>query len=450
MKKNKKLIFVENCLPFIVFAIWITLMHFVAIMGTGDDAWFFKISHDANFNLIKWLESRYMTWSSRTLIEASLVISVSLPRICWRIADSAILILCMVMISKLFVRRNKFNNIFLGLLYLSLDYFALITAGWQATTINYLWPMAALFVSVYPMAKWIREEQIRPYEYIIYALANIYAVFSEQACVILIILYVSIGIYSLKKLHLNLGKFYGIQLLIDIAGLLNALFCPGNAKRNISEVATWFPEYKTFSVLQKIDLGISSTIKSLFLEKNVMFLLLLFTLTVIGWIRYKKLFYRIIMIFPFVFVLGLNVVRILFGNGSGLFRFVSTYGVLFEKTNHFLKVYIWYAFLLFMCLLIMIDILLVAKDTAKGLLIDLTFVIGLASKAMLGFSATVWASYSRTGWFCQIACLCCTIMLLETIEKDKKKIIYGLLIIFTFVAVVQMLYNYKYVFSVSL
>ena len=98
----------------------------------------------------------------------------------------------------------------------------------------------------------------------------------------------------------------------------------------------------------------------------------------------------------------------------------------------------------------MIDILLVAKDTAKGLLIDLTFVIGLASKAMLGFSATVWASYSRTGWFCQIACLCCTIMLLETIEKDKKKIIYGLLIIFTFVAVVQMLYNYKYVFSVSL
>lgn len=207
MKKNKKLIFVENCLPFIVFAIWITLMHFVAIMGTGDDAWFFKISHDANFNLIKWLESRYMTWSSRTLIEASLVISVSLPRICWRIADSAILILCMVMISKLFVRRNKFNNIFLGLLYLSLDYFALITAGWQATTINYLWPMAALFVSVYPMAKWIREEQIRPYEYIIYALANIYAVFSEQACVILIILYVSIGIYSLKKLHLNLGNF---------------------------------------------------------------------------------------------------------------------------------------------------------------------------------------------------------------------------------------------------
>lgn len=61
-----------------------------------------------------------------------------------------------------------------------------------------------------------------------------------------------------------------------------------------------------------------------------MFLLLLFTLTVIGWIRYKKLFYRIIMTFPFVFVLGLNVVRILFG-------MVVDYLVLCQPTGYYLK-----------------------------------------------------------------------------------------------------------------
>ena len=449
MDNDKKIKYLQKYIPFLILAIWIIAMHFCIIMGTGDDAWFSKTAHADGFELFSWLKERYANWSSRTLIEATLVIAVSLPNIIWRITDSLIMVLCMVMIAKMFIKDNKYGYAFLGLLLLIVDYWALVTAGWQATTINYLWPMTFMLVAVYPVFKWYRNENIRGYEYIIYTVANVYAAFSEQACVILLIIYLVAGIYAIHKRYFKINKFYVFQIVLNILGVLNAMLCPGNAARNISETATWFPEYKTFSVIQKVDIGISSTIKSLFLEKNIMFLLFLFVLAVLGVIKYKNLIVRFFMILPFIVTGGLNILRVVIGNQNGLFSFVTSYGVLYEKTNHFLKIYLWYAFLLAMCVVILADIAFVVSDRGKAMLVDLIFLIGLMSKAMLGFSATVWASYGRTGWYCQIAMVCCIIVLLEDWKYKQKTATYFMVAIFVILAVMQMLYNYTRVFTFS-
>lgn len=62
--------------------------------------------------------------------------------------------------------------------------------------------------------------------------------------------------------------------------------------------------------------------------------------------------------------------------------------------------------------------------------------------AMLGFSATIWASYGRTGWYCQISMLGCIIALLEDSKYKNKVATFFLIVIFTCLAVLQMLYNY--------
>lgn len=41
------------------------------------------------------------------------------------------------------------------------------------------------------------------------------------------------------------------------------------------------------------------------------------------------------MILPFIVTGGLNILRVVIGNQNGLFSFVTSYGVLYEKTNHF-------------------------------------------------------------------------------------------------------------------
>lgn len=102
-----------------------------------------------------------------------------------------------------------------------------------------------------------------------------------------------------------------------------------------------------------------------------------------------------------------------------------------------------------MCVVILADIAFVVSDREKAMLVDLIFLIGLMSKAMLGFSATVWASYGRTGWYCQIAMVCCIIVLLEDWKYKQKTATYFMVAIFVILAVMQMLYNYTRVFTFS-
>lgn len=99
-------------------------------------------------------------------------------------------------------------------------------------------------------------------------------------------------------------------------------------------------------------------------------------------------------------------------------------------------------FLLAICLIILVDIAFIASDREKAMVINLILLCGLMRMAMLGFSATIWASYGRTGWYCQISMLGCIIALLEDSKYKNKVATFFLIVIFTCLAVLQMLYNY--------
>lgn len=443
----------ENIAPWIpisLFVIWIFLMHFCARMGTGDDIWFSEVAHADDFQLLEWLKGRYMGWSSRTGIEAALMISVLLPQWAWRIFDALVMSCAVICVLNMFVGKKYrgYGYFFTAALFFIVDYRALGTAGWQATTINYLWPMAALLIALYPLAKWIRNEKIEKWEYVIYLFASIFAAFSEQACVILLVVYFGIGLYLIGKGIRPV--FLYIQFMIGIAGIMNVVLCPGNAVRNVQETQSWFPDYADFSFLQKVDLGISSTIRFLFLERNIMFILLTVVVAVLIWGKFQNFGLRMLGIMPCAVVCGLNALQIIIGGQHTLFNFASREGVLFAGGLSSWKVMAWYLFLLLLCAVMLVDLFVLAGDRRKGLLLDGMFLIGLMTKAMLGFSATIWASYARTGWFCQIAFVCCILFLLEEWKYQNRKVLLLFAGMFTVLAIICGIHSYTAVFSVAI
>ena len=129
----------------------------------GDDTVFLAYSQEEGFSLLPWLAERYMTWSSRTAIEAVLMVMVNLPAVVWRIADSFVVVIGAAALTRLLEKREyrEYYSFFISLMFLALPYSYMSLAGWIATSMNYMWPLAFGLVAVYPIRKSIDGGKIR-------------------------------------------------------------------------------------------------------------------------------------------------------------------------------------------------------------------------------------------------------------------------------------------------
>ncbi|MFR5190739.1 MAG: hypothetical protein ACLTEH_05855, partial [Clostridia bacterium] len=64
-----------------------------------------------------------------------------------------------------------------------------------------------------------------------------------------------------------------MQWLIAILSLLFIMTCPGNKQRSLEETQRWYPEYASFQVIEKMQLGLTATMKPLVLHINWLFIL---------------------------------------------------------------------------------------------------------------------------------------------------------------------------------
>ena len=82
-------------------------------------------------------------------------------------------------------------------------------------------------------------------------------------------------------------KYYLLQTALTLLCFVYILACPGNAIRSASETATWLPEFASYSLFKKIELGVTVTIKSIFVQENIGFLVMTFLLAALIW-QYRK------------------------------------------------------------------------------------------------------------------------------------------------------------------
>lgn len=413
--KNKLLNLIKSrYFPFVIITIGMFLIHTCLKLGWGDDT-LFQTLKDDNSVLI----DRYHGWSSRIIIEALLIIMVHLEPI-WRVLDTAIIVLIALSISKLVPSHNasRTNWLIIGILFMY-PFIHMSSAGWIATTLNYLWPLAFGLFSMVPIKKILFYERISWYEFIFYIPALIFAANQEQMCAILFVVYFTFTIYLL--IHKRINMFMILQTCICFMSIIFILSTPGNVKRKNSEIQTWFPDYINISFIRKIEMGFSSSWFEFVMKPNVIFTVFCILLLLCMMVTQKKKLYKWIAFIPLasslIFGLFSNVLSEAFPAIQKINNSMTQYGT---RAN-FASIISWIPDIILAVVFISILISLYFIFINKKYAIVTIFIImlGFGSRMIMAFSPTIWVSGERTFIFMYFSFIICSIILFQVIFKSE-------------------------------
>ncbi len=414
-----------------VLFVFLIVLHSFFKQGVGDDVYF---SNTEISNILGFLGFRYQEWSSRILIEFVLVIMCHLPHFCWYIMDSLMILLVVYAMNKLFVRKDIYFVIVAFLLFFLYPFSQMKEAGWYATTINYLWPMACALFSLIPLKNAFYGVKDKKIMYLLYSLATVFACSQELICALLFGIYLIYIIFLYKKQKIN--KFVMFQLFLIIVSIFVFILCPGNTVRKIDEIEHRYTAYAGFTVFQKVILGLFSTFAFIFEEYHLALIVLLFLLHFMGSKSTNK-FLKINSALPLIMYFGYKLVP------SSLYLkhyFTSFVGQLdifyvFTKSNMLIIL-----FITMFVLSIAINLYFILKNS-KSIYVKLTPVIvllaGILSRVMMGFSPTIYASGKRTFVFYHFCLIICIMLILNEIVKNNKENKVLVLVIFVLLMLLQ-------------
>jgi len=419
----------SNATPYIVLFCISLFMHVSLTTHIGDDLFFSTV---LDSSLPKWmalkdfLAWRWETWSSRLLIEGVLVLLAPYPNV-WYIFDSLIMTLIPLSLNILLnTNKNITTSWFLCGIMLLLPQRGIIhSAGWIATSLNYTWPLAFGLFMLIPAQKILSREHVSPIENILSVLALMYAGNHEQMCLILLAILGALFLYLLLY-RKQFSLFIASELFLLFLNLLLILLCPGNAQRFSSEVTTWFPSFTQLSLFSKIELGFSSTGFLLMMQTNWVYLSFCFILFVLVSSYKKDSFSHCIAFIPlFAGMIWGPLAKDL----KNYFpRIISYRDAMMQQgtiDRITFKAFIPDLILIFVFCCILYSLFICSKDRQKTSFMLYLLLVSLASRFMMGFSPTVWASGERTSLFMYFGFIAISTMMIQEIDTilDKEHIL---------------------------
>lgn len=405
-----------------IFILELVLTFFVT-PNKFDDEYF--LEQVTNASPLSFVISRYSWWSSRVIIEFVLCVVLKTSKYLWILLEAGMVTLIGYSISKIFIKDNKKeNNTMLLFMILLYPLNVMNGAGWAATTTNYMWPLATCLFALVPISEIWKGNKIAFWKYPLYTLSLIYAGNQEQTCAILVGTYILFGIFMViknKKIH----PYMIIQTIIIIASLIFILTCPGNYERNQAEIKDNFKDFEMLTVLDKIGLGLTATNALLVGNGNIIFIMLTGIMAIYIFSNYKEKLYRIIAIIPFLSVILLAFIPNITSN---VFPFLVSFkknfimeGVMLTAANSnnlFYTLPVIFAFIIFLCLIL--SIMIIFKNLKNNIAL-LVFLVGLASRLIMGFSPTIFASANRTMIFFEFSMIIVSILIWQEIIKKNDK-----------------------------
>lgn len=408
-----------------IFAIFILelLLTFFVTPNKFDDEYF--LEKVTNNSCLDFAISRYSWWSSRVIIEFVLCTVLKTSKYLWILLEAFMVALAGYSISKIFIKDNKKqNNTMLLFMILLYPLNVMNGAGWAATTTNYMWPLATCLFALVPIKKIWNNEKIKWFEFPLYSLALIYAGNQEQSCAILLGTYILFSIFMVIK-NKKINPYMIVQNVLIIASLIFILTCPGNYARNESEIINNFKDFEMLTVLDKIGLGLTSTNTLLVGNANVLFFMLTGLITIYIFSSYKEKLYRVIAAIPFLSSLLLSFIPNITSN---VFPFLVSFkkyfimdGVMLTAANSnnlFYTLPVIFAFINLMC--VILSIMIIFKNLKNNIAL-LVFLVGLASRLIMGFSPTIFASATRTMIFLEFSMIIVSILIWQELIKRTDK-----------------------------
>lgn len=374
----------------IIVFIYYLFFHSTMDVIFGDDPYFQSVLN--NQSLIDWLVVRYKTWSSRLIIEGLLVMLINLPLIVWMILDSLMFVLIYYSIIKL---TDTQGNLIINLLLLILMFFMPISifgsAGWRATTLNYLWPLSFGF---YGLAKMKDIYNGKPSLHIIYVISLLIGASQEQMCALLIGFCLLFNLIYYKQ-HKKVNIALLLTLLALIGILIFIITCPGNVVRRQKEIKNWYPSFANFGIEKQLVLGVFSTVS--FFIKNIIASIVIFFILLIA-LSYKKNKSKNIIIAS-IPMLGYAFLKL--SLTEGMENPIGIAISFFLKTFDDFQIcksigFIIYLFILFIMLICVLMTLYKSLDLKKFIISITLIAAAFLSRVIMGFSPTIFASAERT------------------------------------------------------
>lgn len=424
MKEKIKKFLSENGRTVIIaiFILEFILTVFITPNRYDDD---FFIEQATNNSVLKFVTERYSEWTSRVIIEFVLCTVLKTSKYLWILLQSFMMAVIGYSISEIFIKEDKKENNLI-LLYMILLYplNVMASAGWAATSVNYIWPLSMCLYSLIPIKKAWYKEKIKPHEYILCTIALIFAGNQEQTAAILLgtyILFTVLMIIKDKKIH----PYIIIQDVLIIACLIFILTCPGNYVRNQTEIIRHFKDLGTLNLLDKISLGLTSTIALLVGEGNLVYTLFTFLILVYIFSNYKEKIYRIVSLIPF---LSAILVKLLMYTSYIFYSYIGAFQKMLVEEQVMINaatcnnlVYTLPLILAFANIICIVLSLLVIFKNLKNNSAVLIFLIGLASRLIIGFSPTIWVSGERTMIFFEFSMIIISILIWQELMKKTDK-----------------------------
>lgn len=376
--------------PFLLLTLLMGALHCFLPVNQGDDVFFSEAL--GKKGLFAYLKFRYLRWTSRLLIETVLVTAARFPLL-WRVLDVGFILLLAYSISRLIGGKRPALVRFLACAALLVyPFLHQGSAGWIATTVNYIWPSAALLFALIPCRDLLLENR-RPSRALADAsvAALLFACNAEQCCAVacgVLLIFNVLLLVQKKRRMLPVA-----QLLLSLASLLFILTVPGNASRTLQEAAHWFPSFPMLSLTDKLYMGFSNLSYYVFTMQNRLFFLLCLIELLLVFHKKRPLPCKLAGLYCTGFTLLMNLprsVQAALGLVSPAQGLPSVQTVLSITPNLLL-------FLSLLCIALCALLLLCAADTSpRNLLLPMIYLAGIASAMMLVFSPTIYASGFRT------------------------------------------------------
>ena len=451
------------------FFIW---AHSFTEANYSDDAWFSTMLDQ--YSILGFLNWRFHTWSSRVILEGILVVLAHSDFIVWRILDTLVCLLLVWAISQILDMQDWHAPLWITLSLCLLPVGILYPAGWIATSTNYLWPLTAGMVSLVPLVRSLRgdtaqvdtsNKQLGILKKIASLLMLVVAANQEQIAAVLFGVYLChlIGWYVVKRREMaqqmnaieyeKKPRVYPFlpELVILLASLAFIVLCPGNTSRNIQEMSSWFPEYPNYSMGERLLMGMLDTVayfgagraKQIILIVFVGILILVLHYKYFRWSKVRDVEpFKALMRWGFSAIFGEAVLLALVLLGFPV-RHMIEEGRLYHPSfyydlmaNRYLPQHDQCLYqnwqialelgLYGLAFLAILGLLWAVADSAKEAvcMIVLT-VLAMGSKAMLGFSPTVYASGYRTAFVGSVILLVLGLHLLQKLPKKLRLGIYA-------------------------
>jgi hypothetical protein len=439
----------------VLLAVIIALMFSFDFVFVSDDTAVLQTVTGRDINFLQEAAQMYRTWSSRVFILSLGYVLVQHTGL-WRIL-TALALFISVLLPAVYLGTARTRTILLlvnSVLIATIPAALIFETGYVMTTVGYLFPYAAGLIGAYPAIAVLKGKPIKRILGAFAVLNLIFAVNSELVTVFLLALYTAALFVSLRRERRVAKPLIIVGLALSLFGVIFSITAPGNAARALAELRH-IPGYEYFSAWQRFEIGFSSTLRTVFM--NGFLAPLAFFTVVLGYLILKRANpYRIaIAALPLLGSLALSVQNGLFwaqkDQGPDV-AFQSEVGRYSWRNWELIEGYPWaagspssswlpqrfvaaftqqglldasrpFTFLVFGFLVACLVAALAALYWALGSgpkFYAVVAVIGmaLASKAILGFSPSVWASGIRTDTFLLLGFSLGTLMIVTQVLKN--------------------------------